>query len=564
MLASVNPVRTMQRSWQVQAIFLRYGFDILISHEQLQEVRQFLINRLGYRPHEFSHLSVPARVRLMLQELGPTFVKLGQVVSSQSQSLPPAWLAELEQLQSNVPPFAYEEVRAVINANLGKPPEEIFAWFDEQPLAAASLGQVHRATLPSGEAVAVKVQRPGIRPDISDDLAILLDTARWLERTTTWARNFDVVGVVQKFADGLQEELDYRIEAQYADRLRAAMSTVEGVRAPTIYWDYVTAEVLTMELIQGVKITNVAALDAAAVDRPMLADRFIQSMIQQVLLDGFFHADPHPGNVLVVPASGEIVFIDAGMMDFLAEDQRATLGRLIVAMHERDAAEVTHCAVLLGMAYKEVNEPALRRALSRLLSRYLAADLARISFADLVSKILATLFAHGLRLSSELTLAVKALVQMEQIARTLNPDLSMQQIVRTAFNELLEQQLTVDALIAGLQRTAREVARLAPDMRDAVEVLTRQVKSGKLTIRVDNTNLAAQSQSLERIANRLTLGASLTGVAVGSAILVHASALKDDALLRKLGASGFSFALLANGVMIGAVLRDVWRQRGRK
>ncbi|HMQ34487.1 MAG TPA: AarF/ABC1/UbiB kinase family protein, partial [Chloroflexaceae bacterium] len=477
MLKSRNPVRNLQRYWEVQTTFWRYGLGFLVDREELQRVRPFLARGLGRQPAAVAALSLPERVRLLLQELGPTYVKLGQVVSSQSYVLPEEWLSELRKLQNEVAPVPYEEVREVIVAELGAPPETLYLSFDETPLAAASIGQVHRAVLHSGDEVVVKVQRPGIRPKIEEDLAIMYEVARFLARTTTWARNYDVVGIVEKFGEGLSEELDYTVEARYADRLRVVLRDDEGVRTPQVHWDLITPRVLTMEFIGGVKVSSVAALDAAGVDRGALADRFITAMIRQILIEGFFHADPHPGNVFVVPGTAEIVFLDTGMMDTLSADQRADLSGLMVALNQRDAAGVVRIAMRLGQTFKPVDQRRLTRITERLIDRYLSSSLEDVPFGEVVAMLLKALFDHGIRLSAELTLAVKALVQLEQISRTLNPSISIASVAASAARELLRQRLSVDAALAGLKETAVELARLGPDLRDAAAAVLAQLKA---------------------------------------------------------------------------------------
>lgn len=566
MLKSRNPVRNLQRYWEVQTTFWRYGLGFLVDREELQRVRPFLARGLGRQPAAVAALSLPERVRLLLQELGPTYVKLGQVVSSQSYVLPEEWLSELRKLQNEVAPVPYEEVREVIVAELGAPPETLYLSFDETPLAAASIGQVHRAVLHSGDEVVVKVQRPGIRPKIEEDLAIMYEVARFLARTTTWARNYDVVGIVEKFGEGLSEELDYTVEARYADRLRVVLRDDEGVRTPQVHWDLITPRVLTMEFIGGVKVSSVAALDAAGVDRGALADRFITAMIRQILIEGFFHADPHPGNVFVVPGTAEIVFLDTGMMDTLSADQRADLSGLMVALNQRDAAGVVRIAMRLGQTFKPVDQRRLTRITERLIDRYLSSSLEDVPFGEVVAMLLKALFDHGIRLSAELTLAVKALVQLEQISRTLNPSISIASVAASAARELLRQRLSVDAALAGLKETAVELARLGPDLRDAAAAVLAQLKAGRPTVTLESPELLAELARLDRIASRASIGLTLAGMTIGSAITLRAALSRERDLLGAVvgyaGAASFALSMLGGGALVGQSLLDSWRRRG--
>jgi ubiquinone biosynthesis protein len=565
MLKSRNPVRNVQRYWEVQMTFLRYGLGFLVDREELARVRPLLAWGAARPAAGVAALSLPERVRLLLQELGPTYVKLGQVVSSQNYILPEEWLAELRKLQNEVDPVPYAEVRQVIVDELGAPPETLYLSFDETPLAAASIGQVHRAVLHDGTEVVVKVQRPGIKPKIEEDLAIMYEVGRFLARTTSWARNYDVVGVVEKFGEGLSEELDYTVEARYADRLREVLREDEGVRTPKVFWDLITARVLTMEFIAGAKVSNVAALDAAGVDRKELADRFIKAMIRQILIEGFFHADPHPGNVFVVPDTAEIVFLDTGMMDSLSADQRADLSALMVALNQRDAAGVVRIAIRLGQAFKPVDQRRLTRITERMIDRYLSSSLEDVPFGEVVAQLLKALFDNGIRLSAELTLAVKALVQMEQISRTLNPSISIASVAQSAAGELIRRRMSVDAAIGNLRDAAVELSRLGPDLRDAAAAILEQLKSGRATITVDNPQLVAELARLDGIANRATIGLTITGMTIGSAITLRAALNRERDLFGSVvgytGAASFALSMLGGAALVGQGLWDAWRSR---
>ncbi|NTU79175.1 MAG: AarF/ABC1/UbiB kinase family protein [Chloroflexales bacterium] len=566
MLRSRNPVRNVQRYWEVQTTFLRYGLGFLVDREELARVRPFLTRGLGRPAAEVAALSLPERVRLLLQELGPTYVKLGQVVSSQSYILPEEWLVELRKLQNEVDPAPYADIRQVIVDELGASPETLFLSFEERPLAAASIGQVHRAVLRDGTPVVVKVQRPGIKPKIEEDLAIMHEVARFLARTTTWARNYDVVGIVEKFGEGLSEELDYTVEARYADRLREVLRADEGVRTPRVYWDLITARVLTMEFIAGVKISNVAALDAADVNQPALADRFIRAMVRQILIEGLFHADPHPGNVFVIPATAEIVFLDTGMMDRLSADQRADLSGLMVALNQRDAAGVVRIAIRLGQTFKPVDQRRLTRITARMIDRYLSSSLEDVPFGEVVAQLLQALFANGIRLSAELTLAVKALVQMEQISRTLNPAISIGSVAASAAGELLQQRLSVDAALGSLREAALELASLGPDLRDAAAAVLEQLKSGRPTVSLESPALLSELARLDDIANRATISLTLTGMTIGSAITLRAALSRERDRLGSVvgyaGAASFALSMLGGTALVGQALWDAWRKHG--
>ena len=268
----------------------------------------------------------------MLQQLGPTYVKVGQMVSSRADVLPAAWRTELDKLQNTVPPFPYEQVEAIVRSELGAPPDALFASFDHEPLGAASLAQVHRATLPDGSEVVVKVQRPNVQAMVRADLGNMEDLARQAERRVTTARTMNLAAMIHEFGQGVLTELDYRIEAYHALRLAEVVEGIEGIHVPRVYLDRSSGRVITMEFVRGVKATNVAALDAAGVDRDLVARRFLRAIIKQVLVDGFFHGDPHPGNIVIDPETGALTFLDLGLMGELDSNRRLQLLGLMWAL----------------------------------------------------------------------------------------------------------------------------------------------------------------------------------------------------------------------------------------
>ena len=556
-----NPVRNWQRWWQVQSIFLKYGFDILVDQDQINEIRRFLNEKLGREPGEFDQYSTPEKIRLMLQELGPTYVKLGQIVSSQSNMLPPDWIDELAKLQSEVAPFPGEQAVEIVTTELGASPDEIFAEFSRKPLAAASIGQVHQATLFDGQRVIIKVQRPGIVPKITADIAIIREVANLLESTNNLARSYGIKDIVNEFALNLMDELDYHNEGRNADRLRRNMAAINGIHIPTIYWELSTQRVLTMEWINGVKITDLAALEKATINRELLVNTFMRSMVHQQLVDGFFHGDPHPGNVFVILRSGDIAFLDMGMMGRLAEDQRLEVINLLQALPRSDAKEIVRIALALGIPLREIDERALERDMERLLDKYMTASLAEIPFAEVVTRILNLIFERGIRLPSEMTLALKALIQTEEIARTLKPDIQITDVAGRLSEHLFLEQFRPKIIAKRLNRATAEIMALAPLIKSALLQLLRQIDSGRLTIRLDVQDLPDQLQDLTAIANRFTLGLVLVGMIVGSALAMSVPPENTSWIIPMFGLVGFAVSMGGAGFLVFGVMWDMWRKR---
>ena len=552
-------LRNLQRWWQVQSIFLRYGFDILVDQHEIQEVRRFLREKLNREPGEMADRSTPEKVRLMLEELGPTYIKLGQMASSRSNIMPDEWYLELSRLQNEVAAFPADQVCAAVGRELGSPPEDLFKDFDYEPLGAASIGQVHTACLASDEPVVVKVQRPGIRPQIEADLEIIREAAYQLEKRTALGRKYGVTGVVDEFARSLMQELDYQNEGRNADRLLRNMATIPEVQVPFIYWNLSTDKILTMERIYGVKINDVDAMDRAGLDRKKLADVFINSVVKQILIDGFFHADPHPGNVLVNLETGVIVFIDLGMMGQLAPDQREDLGAIMQALQRRDTPDMVRIAMEVGMPYQPVDELKLRRSLDRIFDRYLEQSLSDIAFADMMSEILEALFDHGIRLPTELTLALKALIQSEEVARTLNPDIEIIDVARQAAQQLFMEQIRPEVLFTRFGGELRDVMRLTRLIRTVGDQLLRQLQNGDLVFKLDMAGIPDQIQRLNMIANRVTAGVILVGMVIGSALAMGISPEESWSFIPAMGMVGFILSMVLSLMLVVRVLMDIWR-----
>lgn len=554
---SNSTARNLRRWWDVQAIFIRYGFGFLVSRADVRQAKRAASVSANGHADEIERLNTPQRLRLMLQELGPTFIKLGQVVSSQSNIVPPAYLAELEKLQDRVPPFPEADVRAVLTQQLKQQPEYLFREFTFTPLAAASIGQVHTATLNDFSAVVVKVQRPGIQTQIQSDLAIMREVARGLETTTAIARNYNAVGVVEEFAASISKELDYTNEAANMDQLRKVLSAVGGVRTPKVYWDLVSPTVLTMENIAGVKINDLRRIEEAGIDRARLANTFVRAMVQQILIDGFFHADVHPGNVFVELRSGDIVFLDVGMTGQLDTRQRNEIVDLLRGLGQRDAHRITQVVLSLAIEFKPVSADALERDINRLVKKHLSGSLATFSYAGFLSELLGSLTDNGLRVPSDLLFGLKAIMQTEQIVRTLNPNFNISELALTASNMVLLSKFNPATLRDSMANSADQVLRVLPMVGDAVEQYVRDARSGRRTTRLDPGDMQYLSHALSSTANRFMLSLLLVGGMIASVLVMGLRGEGILSLLPIIGLIGFVASL---GMALMVVARILWQQ----
>jgi ubiquinone biosynthesis protein len=507
-----------------------YGLEVGLGRGRIQRTRETASRWITGRSSELDRLTTPEKVRLMLEQLGPMYVKLGQIVSSQATTLPEEWRRELDKLQSTVPPFPYPEARDVIITELGAPPEVLFAELDQEPLAAASTAQVHRARMHDGAWVIVKVQRPNIVAQVGTDLRIMQRVARRLERSSVWARQISLASVVDQFADGVMRELDYRNEAYHMLRMTDVLAGIHGVEVPVLYRDLSTSRVLTMELARGVKFSKLGDVEPIGLDRADLARTFLRAMMKQLLIDGFFHGDPHPGNLFIDPDDGRITFLDLGLVGELRTDQRLDLIDLVLSLQQGDAYGLAQVIPRLCTQTRPLDERAFRAMVSRVLNQEWKYGIDR-SFGALMDKLLAGLAQFGLRMDAELTLAVKSMAQTEEAALALAPGAPLLDIIADETKALLVEQWTPEHVVETLKvqamRSAKEVVRRLPSLQDATLKWLDQYERGKLVVEIDSGDLSDQlgalstafSAGLGRVAIGLILGSMLIGSIVGIAVL---------------------------------------------
>jgi ubiquinone biosynthesis protein len=562
----VDTIRENLRLQQVYNVFMRYGLDVLFSRFGVVDVwRRRMQAWVWQIPDQLEIPTLPVKMRLMIEELGPTYVKVGQIISSQASVIPPEWEVELAKLQSNVPPFPAEVVRETILRELKAPPEQLFASFEPEPFAAASTAQVHRATLPDGTEVVVKVQRPGIREQMKADVGIMTNAAYVISRRSQAIRAIDLPGMVNQFGTNAIRELNYNGEAYNAYRLAENMASCPGVHIPRVYAPYSTGQVLTMEYIKGVKISNLQAIDAAGIDRQVLASNTLRALIKQLMIDGFFHADPHPGNLLVNLQTGDVTFIDTGMMGELELNQRLSLIQLLIALQRRDIdATATMLKNLSNPFIDVIDEKAYRKDFQRTLGPYMIGG-AALDFSQSLSLSMDVLRRNGLRLDSNLTLAIKALVQVIAMGTLLFPEGDVVAQSVDIIREETVNMVTAENMQAAATKAAgtvlRQITDELPSLSDATLGWLRQYRKGRFEVHVDTSDVAKQVTRLNRIGRQAIIAIILVGLIIGSAITtigIGMGNFEGDiwALLTRIAVLGYVLSSMGAGLM---VILLVWR-----
>ncbi len=553
----VRSVRHLQRYRQIAQVFIHHGFGELVDTLELLPYLS-LPRRLLRRGRPTSpRLGVPQRLRLALETLGPTFIKLGQALSTRPDVLPPAFIAELSKLQDTVPPVPWSEIRPHIDAELGRPLEERFNDLAPVPIAAASLSQVHAATLFDGTEIVVKIQRPGIQAIIDTDLEILFDLARLLQERTPLGEFYELPEIAEEFSATLRAELDFYHEGRNADRFRANFATENYLHIPHVYWDHTTRRMLVMERITGIKIDDIEALDAAGYDRTRIAENAARMIVKEMLEDGFFHADPHPGNFVVMP--GEVIgAMDFGMVGHLSRKAQNELTRLYVAAVQLDEESIVDQLIRMGVIGSTVDRAGLQRDVLRLLRKYHGLPLGAIRAHEVIEETMPIIFRHNLRLPSDMWLLSKTVAMMEGVGLKLVPDFDLLAVARPYARRFMWQMASPNAWAPSLVKGAGDWAELLGHIPRVGSQFLNRVERGEVELTVSHKELDQALVRLDRTANRLSLSMLLAALIVGLALLIPAFNLTEQVNLATiLIIAGFLFvSLLGLWLVI-----SIWRAR---
>ena len=509
---------SLRRSRQIADVLARHGLGYLVGVFGLERFVPFHRGLLGHprRPQPYTR---PEHVRMALEELGTTFIKLGQILSTRADLLPPEYQAELAKLQDAAPPVPWEVIEETLGMELGQPLAACFATFDPTPLAAASIGQAHAATLPDGTQVVVKVRRPGVVEQVEEDLAILQNLAAAASRRWEVADHYDLVGLAQEFAQTLRAELDYIREGHSAERFAANFAGDPAVHVPRIFWETTTARVLTLERIRGMKIDDLAALDAAGIDRAALAKRAARIILKMVFEDGFFHADPHPGNFFIEP-DGRIGVIDFGMVGTVDARTQEQLTRVVLAVMSADTDQLVDAMLDLGVARGRIDRASLRRDLEQLLAHYTGQSLGEIAIGPLLERTLAVVRRHHLQLPPNLALLLKTIIMNEGMGARLDPDFRLATVLAPYAERLILQQLAPTRLARRLSQASIDVARLGVELPQQLRRILGDLERGNLAVSVPPDQFEPLMRRFERLTNRLVLGILAAAFIVGTSVLM--------------------------------------------
>ena len=511
--------RYLRRYRQIVEILADYGFGAFLAQMGMSD--RLNIPRWWRRRRDIpgDALTNPRRLRRVLEELGPTFIKFGQILSTRSDIMPPEYLEELSFLQDEVPPVSWDEARQVVETELGAPVEDLFAQVDPVPIASASLAQVHVACLVGGEEVVVKIQRPNIEKTVNLDLDIIYDLARTAQQRISIASRYEVADLAEEFASALRTELDFRREAWNADRLRKNFADEPHLYVPKIYWDYSTRRLLVMERIKGIKIDNLDGIKAAGYDRQRLSAHAANFALKEILIDGFFHADPHPGNMLILP--GEVIgVLDFGSVGRLDDQDRANLARLFIAGVQLDVDAIVDQLQRMGIADYRVDRLGLQRDLKRIMTRYYGLPIYEINAQEIAKAVQPIMYEYKLNVPTNYYLLMKTVVMMQGVGLKLDPDFDIYEASRPFIGKLFRRMWMPSSW-------GPEVLRLAMDWKDFATILPRktshildQLERGQLTVQAELPQLEPVINMIDRLINRIIFSVLVAALVVALALLL--------------------------------------------
>jgi len=550
---AISAVRDLGRLHDIAAVLIRYGFGDLVRRTGLAGV----LERTGRALHwhvsdELARLEPPARVRRVLEELGPSFVKLGQILSTRVDLFSPEWITEFSKLQDSAIALPFSELRAQLTEDLGGLPENIFPRLETQALAAASLAQVHRAWLSDGTPVVLKIRRPGIRPLVEADLRLLKRLAEIVESEAPDLRRYRPKEVVRQFTLSLRRELDFSAEGRSAERIAANFEAQADIVIPRIYWEWTCERLNVQDYIDGIPGRDTAALDASGLDRVLLAQRGSDAVLKMILEDGFFHADLHPGNIYFLP-DNQIAFIDFGMVGRISEERRYQIAILLHGLVSHDAEIVSE--ILLDWSDNtDADSSVLQNEIDAFVYQYHGVQLRKIDIARMLSELLAILRDHGLTLPPDLALLIKAFITLEGLGRQLNPAFDMMKSSSPMIKQAMKAHTAPDALAKRGWRALLDSVSLITSLPKDLSRLLRIARRGKIQLQVELLPLKHFSDKIDRAASRLALSVITAALIIGSAI-VHNAESNSSSGLSTLGLLGF-IAAASGGVW---VLISIWR-----
>lgn len=548
-------IRSIRRYLNIVRVLSKYGFDQALEMLGLTDLVMRSRRLFKSEAADLDRLSAAERLRLAMEELGPTFIKLGQILSTRPDVIPPAFVHEFEKLQDNVPSFSFEEVRSQVARELGQADSLIFAEINPEPLAAASIAQVHRARLMSGEEVVIKVRRPGIVEVVESDISALLALAALAERHLPGSDIYDPVGLVREFARTIRREMDFSREGHTIEKFRDNFSATPWMHFPRVFWEQTSIGVLTMEYIEGVKVSDQMMLDQLGYDRKAIARRGADAFLEMVVTHGYFHGDLHPGNVLILPGNA-ICLLDYGIVGRLDDSLKTFLTDILYAIVNRDMDEIVSLLLFAGDISDDIDIRALKRDLFNFIDGYYEIPLKEIKVGRMLMEFIEVITLYSIRIQPDLMLLIKSLVLIEGMGRSLDPGFNMVEQLRPVITRALRRKYSPLRVSRDINATLFSYLNLARTIpRDLKEIINR-VNRNKFKIDLEHRGLDKFTVEFDRSINRLSTSMILAAMIIGSSIIMQTDKGPKFMEFPVLAFMGYSVAALIGLWLVFAIIRS--------
>lgn len=550
-------IRSLKRYRQVLGVLIKYGFGHVI--EQLN-INYYLelgkrIVTFGAISKNIERLTQPERLRMAMEELGPSFVKLGQLLSTRPDLVPKEYAEEFRKLQDKVPAVPFAEIRQQIELQFEQQIDELFSQIDEEPIAAGSIAQVHRARLHSGEDVVVKIRRPGILKILETDLDILAGLAYLVENHLPATDLYDPTGAVREFRRSIFREVDFTREGHTTDRFATNSQNLSEAYTPRVFWPLTGEKVLTLEYVEGVKVTAFKELEKRSLDRKKIATNCATILLEQILVHGLFHGDPHPGNIMVLPGE-KICFLDYGMIGRLDEELKQQLAELLMAVLQRDAHRIITLLIYSGELTEDIDRSALKRDVIEFIDDYYDLALAEFNTGKLFTDFIDILTRYRIRFPSDLILLAKALVTLEGVSRQLDPDFNLVDYLKPQAERLVQSRLSPGWISRDLLGLGRDYGSLVRQLPQDLRELIHRINRNKFKIDLEHRGLERLITDLDKSSNRISFSMVIAALVIGSSLIMQTD--KGPMLFDfpVLGLFGYSIAAFLGLGLAIAILRS--------
>lgn len=524
----IERFKHVKRYRQIIKVFAKHGFGSLLDRMGIYDYLNIEKRRFWFKLEKSKagkeKQTIGERLRRALEELGPTFIKIGQILSTRSDIFPPQITQELQKLQESAEPIAFLDVKQIIENEFGNRLEKVFHAFEEQPLAAASIAQVHLAMLDSGERVVVKIQRQGIERSIYFDLKILEDLAYFIDVHTKYGRMYDFRKLVQNFEQVFQNELDFRIEAENAERFKKNFMKDKGVKVPEIFWTHTSRRVLTMEYIEGFRLNEMEQVEHLGWDKKWLAKNLADSMVNQILRDGFFHADPHPGNIKILNNS-QLVFLDLGMVGHLTEQRRRQFIKILAGIAFKNSKFILQALMDLGTMVQRKDMKQLELEIDFIREKYLSLPLNKIKVSEIFTELFDLAFAYKFVMPPEFAMITKALITAESIVGQLNPEMNLLEASKPIAKRMMLENYSSDKVGKILLDAAYDYGHLFRDLPGILLGILKKIENDEFAVQIKLKDIDNTQRSIDKIFNRLSFSVMILAVSIITAGIIVSTGL---------------------------------------